>query len=156
MLKRFLHKTALHIENIADRAFNRTAKGRYIDTYIGYATPQNIILSGRVLSKLRHATVADGQSKFTNFRQILGMFWADEVRNAAVSCGSIKSVTDEEGYFTLALPNDGRKGWSTENVMIEETRSVTHCPVLRRNQMRVLWLFLILMTLCLRLVLIQF
>lgn len=130
MLKNLIHRTAVRMENLADRLFHKTASGREIDTYIGYTTPGNIVLRGRVLSKLRHATAASGQSRFANFRQMVGMFFTDEVRGVSVRCGDVEAVTDEEGYFSILLTNDGRTGWSIETLTVEGGAAPVQCSVM--------------------------
>lgn len=130
MIKRVLHSIALRGEILADRLFHRTDAGREIDAYIGYATPDQIILRGRVLSALRHATPTAAQSKWQNFRQILGMFFTDEVRGATVRSGATAAISDEEGYFTLTLPRDHQTGWRTEYVYVEGRSDPVACPVL--------------------------
>jgi phosphatidate phosphatase APP1 len=129
MIKGLVHRLALRIEAAADRVWGRTSDGRAIDPFIGYATPDHLVLRGRVLSKLRHASPVSGQSRFANFRQILRMFLTDEVRDATVRCGDVTAVTDEEGYFTLLLPRDGRTGWITELVQVEGAQDSVTCPV---------------------------
>lgn len=130
MLKKLIHKTALTLERLADRMFHKTAAGREIDAYIGYTTPDHIVIRGRVLSRLRHATTTSGQSRFANFRQMLDMFFTDEVRGATVNCGKVEVTTDEEGYFSILLPNDGRSGWSTEPLTVDGGDTVTHCRIM--------------------------
>lgn len=129
MLKRLAHRIAQRLEAVFDRLFHHTDQGRDIDAYIGYATPDQIILRGRVLSALRHGVAADAQSKWTNFRQIFSMFMTDEVRGATVRCGDVTAQSDEEGYFTLALPRDARTGWSTEYVHVDGRAAPVECPV---------------------------
>jgi len=129
MLKRFVHRSALRLEAVLDRIFHRTAEGREIDPYIGYATDDQIILRGRVLTTLRHGMPKESQSKWTNFRQILSMFFTDEVRDATVQCGDVVAKTDEEGYFILPLPRDARSGWSTEYVHVHGRADPVECPV---------------------------
>ncbi len=127
MLKRLVHRAALKAERIADQLFSRTGKGRKIDAYIGYATADQIILRGRVLSRLRHASAVEGQTRLRNLRQMLGMFLTDEVRDVTVRCGNSEAMTDEEGYFTLLLPRDARTGWGTEQVYIEDSEVAAPC-----------------------------
>lgn len=129
MIRHAIHKAILRLENVADRVFGRTAEGREIDAFIGYATQDHIVLRGRLLSKLRHSTAVSGQSCFANFRQIMGMFFTDEVRDAVVRCNDVEAVTDEEGYFTLLLPRDARTGWSTEQLAVTPNGFPTPCPV---------------------------
>ncbi|MGB5864734.1 MAG: phosphatase domain-containing protein [Sulfitobacter sp.] len=130
MLKPLLHKTALHAERFASRWTDRTGTGRAIDPNIGYATPDNIVLRGRVLSALRHSAAQPGQSKLANLRQIAGMFLTDEVRDATVQSEGVSTKTDEEGYFTLLLPRDGQSGWSTRDVTVDDEDNSVACPVL--------------------------
>lgn len=130
MIKRTFHRTVLRLEKLADRIFHRTPPGRVIDAYIGYTTPEHIVLRGRVLSKLRHATAISGQSRFANLRQMIGMFFTDEVRGATVRCKDIETVTDDEGYFTIHLPADGRTGWSTQPLIVGNSDIVNHCKVM--------------------------
>jgi phosphatidate phosphatase APP1 len=130
MIKTLIQRAALALEWLADRVFRRTAKGRDIDPYIGFTTPEHTILRGQVLSKVRHATAAPGQSRLTNFRQMIGMFLTDEVRGETVRCGDVTAVTDEEGYFTLLLPNGDQAGWRTEIVTIAGRDATHHCEVM--------------------------
>lgn len=130
MFKKFAHRIALAAEHMSDRLFHRTGTGRDIDAYVGYATPSQIILRGRVLSELRHTTPLSGQSKLANLRQMFGMFLTDEVRDATVRCNGVSVQTDEEGYFTLPLPYDARTGWSVEQVSVEGRADTVACPVM--------------------------
>lgn len=130
MIKKLTHRIALRLEGVADRLFHRTSAGRQIDAYVGYATPDQIVLRGRVLSELRHATPQNKQSELTNLLQMFGMFLTDEVRYAAVRCREVSTQTDEEGYFTLVLPRGGQTGWHTENVFVEGRQEAVECPVL--------------------------
>ncbi|WP_458792837.1 phosphatase domain-containing protein [Yoonia sp. MH D7] len=129
MLKKLVHQTALRVEDRADRMFHRTGTGREVDPYIGYATPDHIVVRGRVLSMLRHAVPTPGQSRALNFRQMLAMFMTDEVRGAVVRCGDHMTHSEDEGYFNLLLPRDGRVGWSVEYVQVDDITAQTACPV---------------------------
>ncbi len=129
MLKRTIHKIALRTERFAHRLFNRTADGREIDPYIGYATLDQIILRGRVLSKLHRGTPLKTQSRLVNLRDMFGLFLTDEVADVSVRCGDVISRTNEEGYFTLLLPRDTRTGWSVEYVHVDGRADPVPCPV---------------------------
>ncbi|SMY06318.1 phosphatase domain-containing protein [Flavimaricola marinus] len=129
MIKRLLHRLALRTERVADRVFHRPATGREIDPYIGYATRDQIIVRGRVLSELRGDDGMDGQSKWDNFHRMFLLFFTDEVANTTVRCANTEAQTDEEGYFTLVLPADGRDGWSSEDVFVEGRAEPVPCPV---------------------------
>jgi len=137
MIKRAVHRIALLGEALGDLLLRRPDEGRQIDPYIGYATPDQIILRGRVLAVLRHATPGDDQSKWRNFRQILRMFMTDEVPCVTVRSGDICAQTDEEGYFTLTLPRDAPTGWSVARVYVDGCANGTDCPVfVPRNDAR--------------------
>ncbi|SDW68906.1 phosphatase domain-containing protein [Litoreibacter albidus] len=129
MIKRVLHKIALIAERGFDRVFHRPTSGREIDPYIGYATQQHVIVRGRVLGSLRSYDVADGQSRWGNFRRMLDLFFTNEVADVTVCSDATKAQTDEEGYFTLVLPADEREGWSTEYVHVEGRAEAVPCPV---------------------------
>jgi len=128
MVKKILHKFAVRAERVADKAFQRTAEGREIDPYIGYSTPTQIIIRGRVLTKLRATNAVATQSNLANLRDMIGLFLTDEVRDATVRCGDVTARTDEEGYFTLVLPRDDRRGWDTELIRLEGRAEPVACP----------------------------
>jgi phosphatidate phosphatase APP1 len=134
VIKRLIHRTALMLEKLFDLRSRLSWGGpddaQEIDAYIGYATASQIILRGRVLSKLRHASAVEGQSRVRNVAQILRMFFTDEVAGVTVRCNEAEAVTDEEGYFTLLLPYDGRTGWSTEDIFVEGRPTPTPASVL--------------------------
>ncbi|MBY6090369.1 phosphatase domain-containing protein [Pseudooceanicola sp. 502str34] len=83
-----------------------------IDPYLGYATPDELILRGRVLSALRRFAPEPEQSRWVNFLQMLALFLTDEVAHVVVKADGERTVTDSEGYFTLRLPRNGNEtGW---------------------------------------------
>lgn len=82
-----------------------------IAPYIGYATPEHLILRGRVLTALRRATPRDGQGWLGNLVQMLSLFFTGEVAGVAVTAGEYSALSDEEGYFVLPVPRAGRTGW---------------------------------------------
>lgn len=61
---------------------------------------------------------------------MIGMFITDEVRGVMVTCRGIEAETDEEGYFQLLLPADGRTGWSTEILAVVGSDHEPHCRVM--------------------------
>ena len=129
MIKRTLHRLSLRAERVFDRFFHRTGAGREVDPYIGYATPDGIVLRGRVLSHLHRDAPLKTQSKFANLRDMLQLFLTDEVADADVRSGDVATRTDEEGYFTLHLPRSTQPGWSTRPVIVDGGPPVD-CPVM--------------------------
>ncbi|WP_375281224.1 phosphatase domain-containing protein [Pseudooctadecabacter sp.] len=129
MIKHMLHRLSLRAERSFDRFFHRTGAGRKVDPYIGYATPDGIVLRGRVLSHLHRDAPLKTQSKLANLRDMLALFLTDEVANADVRSGDVATRTDEEGYFTLQLPRSAQPGWSTRLVSVDGGSPVA-CPVM--------------------------
>jgi phosphatidate phosphatase APP1 len=129
MLKTFLHRFLLTLENLIDSLRSEPEKRRMIEPYIGYATPDHRILRGRVLASLKRRKPDAEQSRWMNFRQMLGLFLTDEVAGVTVTSGGVQAVTDEEGYFTLLLPRDETVGWSSVPVEIKGHESSAACPI---------------------------
>ncbi|MFQ1701423.1 phosphatase domain-containing protein [Loktanella agnita] len=96
--------------------------------YIGYATPEHLVVRGRVLAKLRDKPAYGGRNRWCNVRQTLRLFLTAEVGDVTVSAGDVTAQTDEEGYFTLLLPRDDQEGWREITVHVGEI-SVA-CPVM--------------------------
>lgn len=129
MIKRALHVLALRLERLFERLFDSTAETREIDPYIGYVTQDHIILRGRVLARLTPDTATKDQTRLENFRGMVSHFFSDEIANVTVRSGDVSAQSDEEGYFTLLLPSDGREGWSTEYVHVDGRVNPVACPV---------------------------
>ena len=99
-----------------------------IEPYIGYATPDHLVVRGRVLSTRRMAQAHAGQSRWTNLIQMLRLFVTDEVAHVQVTAGPQSTETDEEGYFTLRLPRTLAQGWTEVEVQAGNVRAI--CPVM--------------------------
>lgn len=130
MLKRLIHRTAWRLETVLDRIVGQRDKRKIIEPYIGYATPENIVVRGRVLTALRRAKPKPTQSKWTNFKQMFALFLTDEVANVEVTAEGIMERSDDEGYFTLLLPRNDRFGWVDVSVTIAGQDVLTVCPVM--------------------------
>lgn len=133
MLKQVLHRTALHAERLLDRLLPRRPRrgaDLVIDPYIGYATPEHLIVRGRVLTQLRGSTPRDGQSVLQNVRQMISLFLTDEAAGVTVTHDGTTAVSDEEGYFQLPLPPGRVPGWHEVQVAIADSGAQTACPVL--------------------------
>jgi len=91
ILKHRLARATLIIERMFDIVIPRRGLGGpEIVAYFGHATPDSIILRGRVTR---------------------------EISNCRISCMGHETQSDEEGYFELAIPRpEGRTGWMTHKV----------------------------------------
>lgn len=130
MIKQAIHAAAWRAETVLDRIKGQRDTRRIIEPYIGYATPEHLILRGRVLSGLRRNKPTPDQSKWTNFRQMFALFLTDEVAGVSVEAEGVTAVSDEEGYFTLRLPRDARCGWVDVNVRLVSQETSVICSVL--------------------------
>ncbi|UWQ56140.1 App1 family protein [Leisingera caerulea] len=133
MLKHALHRTALHAENLLDRLLPRRPRSGadlVIDPYIGYATPEHLIVRGRVLTRLRRSSPRDGQGVLRNVRQMISLFLTDEAAGITVCQEDATAVSDEEGYFQLPLLPGRAPGWHDIPVAIADGGAQTACPVL--------------------------
>ncbi|WP_306115560.1 MULTISPECIES: App1 family protein [unclassified Roseovarius] len=113
------------------RGANRQPK--IIEPYAGYATPEHLVVRGRVHDSFAPAAPRPGQGRFTNLRQMLAMFRTQEVAGATVTAGAQEAMTDEEGYFTLQLERPSVAGWHDVELTLEANGSTATCPVLVPN-----------------------
>jgi len=134
MIKRIIHSISWRAEYVLDRLRGQRDNRRIIEPYIGYATPDNLVVRGRVLAALRRNKPMPTQSLWMNFRQMLSLFLTDEVSGVEVTAQSVTAVTDDEGYFTLLLPRNTIEGWVDIEVSIPGREGVTLCPVLVAQQ----------------------
>ena len=130
MIKSALHRTVLHIERGVDRLRGQSDHRRIIEPYIGYATPEHLVVRGRVLTALRRNKAKPTQSKWINFLQMLSLFATDEVAAVKVTAGPVSALTDEEGYFTLLVPRNHDSGWASIDVHVADEAVAKPCPVL--------------------------
>ncbi|MBM2575220.1 DUF2183 domain-containing protein [Jannaschia sp. Os4] len=105
-------RTGRMVERGLERIGDRPDDAPVLDPYIGYATPEGLVLRARVLSHLRRAEPNPRQSKWTNLRQMASLFVTDEVSGVPVSARGMTATSDAEGYVTLTVPRaDGESGW---------------------------------------------
>ncbi len=127
-----LHKTAVGFERLVDRAMRREGARPLLDGYHGFATPDRLILRGRVLSALRRGAPLPDQGKWANFKQMVSLFMTDEVAGVTVRSGQTTAVSDGEGYIWLEIPREGHgPGWHEVEVMIDgDPESTVMFPVM--------------------------
>ncbi len=129
-LKGALGRLVLPVERLIDRLFAGRREGKAIDPYIGYSTPDGLILRGRVLSKLERSSPQENQRKWTNFRQMLQLFITREVAQVEVTSGEVRGRSDEEGYFTLKLERPTESGWQELPVRLAGVAEAVSCKAL--------------------------
>lgn len=128
---------------VLDRRFNayvqpRRARGKLIlQPYIGWGSPTNVELMGRVLLPRTMRTAQKNDPRFRNFRNIMRRLFSREVGGITVN-GVLDGITttttsDPDGYFTLnftptaplsagwhevALNIEGREGHTTARTQV--------------------------------------
>ncbi len=129
---RSIHRVALRLEKLFERVLPRRSRPPLFEAYRGYATPDALVVRGRVLTGLRRGTSREQQSTFTNFRQMMALFLTDEVAGVEVVAQGRSVRSDEEGYVLLELPRgDVPPGWRHVAVSMPDAPDVTvRAPVL--------------------------
>ena len=82
----------------------------------GYATPDSLVARGRVLGRP------------VNHSKVIASFRTRELAGVSVAGQTSETLTDDEGYFTLALPRPAQAGWV--NVPVRAGDHQTDVPVL--------------------------
>ena len=109
---------ARRAEALVERIGRRETDAPVLEPYIGYATPDGLLLRGRVLTHLRRADPVPMQSKWTNLKQMASLFVTDEVAGVAVEGEGAEAVSDGEGYVALSVPRRAAPGWTDVPVRI--------------------------------------
>ncbi|MEM7644820.1 MAG: phosphatase domain-containing protein [Pseudomonadota bacterium] len=119
MLKPLALRAARLVERGLEKIGDRDDDAPVLDPYLGYATPEGVVLRGRVLSHLRRVEPYPEQSKWMNLRQMANLFITDEVQGVAVTGGGVTALSDAEGYVRLTVPGEFEPGWATIDIGIE-------------------------------------
>lgn len=113
------------VASVAERIFDAVKPKREygdieIDPYFGHATPGNIVLRGRVLTRRAIEAVEELEEDptlWTNFKSMIALFNTREMSDIRITCGATQTLSDEEGYFEIILPRpSNQSGWSTHDV----------------------------------------
>lgn len=120
-LKRTLARIAHPIERLVSWIFPRRHAGPpRLVAYRGYATPEGLVLQGRVLSGAVQAEEESDASAFGNFLRMVRLFMTDEVSGLHVSAEGAGAVSDEEGYVRITVPRGNRAaGWHDIRVSLD-------------------------------------
>lgn len=125
--ERFIVKIAVKAEKRLSPVWGGHRTPEVIEPYLGYATPDTLILRGRVHSHLKNPTARFGQSRLRNVGQMLRRFMTAEVADAQVEAEGVTATSDEEGYFELRLPRNGRSGWVSVPVTLSANGHQQSC-----------------------------
>ncbi len=112
--RRLLQPIARAVERQLERIGAMPDAPPLLDAYKGYAEPGALVVRGRVLTGLRHSEPVPEQSRWTNLRQMAGLFLTDEVADVPVAVPGThaRGVSDAEGYVLLHVPaGDRAPGW---------------------------------------------
>lgn len=131
--KVYLARIASVLERVFDAVRPKRIYGDIeIDPYFGHATPTEIVLRGRVLTRRAIEAVEELEedpSLWTNFKSMMALFNTREMSDVRITCGSVETLSDEEGYFELSLPRPANEtGWITHKVSFgdaEESAELT-------------------------------
>lgn len=122
MAKPAVRGLAQRVERGVRRLMPRGDGPPLLDPYRGFATADHLVVRGRVLTALRRTTPEPDQSRWTNLRQMAGLFLTDEVAGVPVRVPdrAVAGTSDEEGYLWLEVPRrDATPGWHEVAVEIE-------------------------------------
>ncbi len=122
-----LARWAAKAERGIERVLIVPRSAQVIAPYLGYATPDHLVVRGRVLAAQRVDKPHAEQGRMRNLQQMLRMFLTDEVAGVTVTAQGVTALSDEEGYFTLHLPRGDQVGWVDITVNAEEISAI--CPV---------------------------
>ncbi|WP_299814360.1 phosphatase domain-containing protein [uncultured Jannaschia sp.] len=103
MIRSIALSIARRAERLLERIGARSDADAVLDAYCGYATPDALILRGRVLSHLRATKPDPTQSRWDNLRHMASLFLTDEVANVPVQGGGARAISDAEGYVALSV-----------------------------------------------------
>lgn len=122
-----LARVAARVESVLERVFPRKHDPAVIDAYVGYATPETLVLRGRVLGPRGQVPAQPTNSRWRNFRQMVHLFRTNEMAGVEVRAGDAATRSDEEGYFTLEVPRGSQTGLIQVDVEMAGKRFT--CPV---------------------------
>ena len=116
----------------ADRAFSgyiqpRRLRGKLLlQPYVGWGTPSEVELTGRVLLPRALAPARKGDPRWRNFHNIVRRLFSREVGGVRVagtlSDQTVSAVSDSDGYFTLhfTFPRPIAAGWHEVRLQMED------------------------------------
>ncbi|SHJ00093.1 phosphatase domain-containing protein [Wenxinia saemankumensis] len=125
-----LARIAQAVDRLTYRAARAPLGAPVIEPYLGYATPDGMIVRGRVLRALRRSEPRAGHGPIRRLRQMAALFLTHEIAGAEIraSAFGVATRSDPEGYFQLEIPMRPATGWAEVEVAPEGGAAVD-CPV---------------------------
>lgn len=100
-----LAKIAHCVETFIDRFRPaRSTDDLIIDPYVGYGSPQGVVVRGRVLRRRQSRDSSAKPGLLRNIRVMASLFLSQEVGGVDVDVNGVEARSDEEGYFTACVP----------------------------------------------------
>lgn len=127
-----MHSIAVNSENLLDTLQdNESSETLHLQSYFGYSTKDEIIIRGRALHADTNRASNDTPSMVDNLAAMAALFMTKESEGERVSVGKHTGVSDEEGYYRIALPRGkAPQGWNNVAVKSESTGETVLHPVL--------------------------
>ena len=134
-VEKVVQRWARRVEGGIEWVLAQDAGPPVLEAYRGYATPDALVLRGRVLSGMRRRKPLPEQSKWTNLKQMIALFLTAEVSGVRVEVvdRGIAAASDAEGYVTIEVPRNGEltPGWAKLAVdIVELDKTPVPFPVL--------------------------
>ena len=130
-----------HFDSLKSRFFTRLHSDKPIQIvpYIGFGTPENVYMRGRVLRDKGITRAADNDTIWANLANMYRRFNSDELPGVTVraTLGDIQQtlVTNDEGYFEAAFdlpqPLAGAQSWHPVEVELIDYPGVSPPPEVR-------------------------
>lgn len=103
----------------------------HLQPYLGYTTPDKIIIRGRALEADVDRASEDTPSMVDNLSAMVALSKTQKVAGEIVSLGQTEARSNEQGYYEIVLKKKNpRPGWTKAVVKAERTGEITHHPVL--------------------------
>lgn len=103
--RNFLARIGHVIERFIDRFRPaRSTDNLIIEPYVGYGTPEGVVVRGRVLSAAQARDLPAQPGLLSNIRAMVSLFLTREVADVLVDVSGVQVRSDEEGYFTACVP----------------------------------------------------
>lgn len=131
-MTKFMRSIAVKAENIIDHIQEDSPpKDIHLQPYLGYSTPDKLIIRGRVLEADVDRASNDTPSLIDNLAAMAALFLTKEVRDETVTIGDYSATSDEEGYYRIELKRKSPPpGWTDAVVTSERTGEAVHHPIL--------------------------
>jgi phosphatidate phosphatase APP1 len=130
VIKQAVLDILMDAESLIDGVKRRdVSKPAMIVPHIGYVTPDNAIIRGRLVTA-RHDIEKVDPTVWDNIFTMVRLFLTDEISDVEIVSGGVSARTDEEGYFELTLPRPTVSGKHYIDVSVPEFDLLAKLPVI--------------------------